>query len=159
METFFALLALCVGNSPVTGEFPSQRPATRSLVVFFDLRLNKWLSNQSWGWWYETQSRSLWRHCNGAAHTGKAPLFCLNNWYISAVSDIWQKYVYSVTRFLHWHSISVHNTMLSMPSGEWCCWNYFVELDTIFAEWKVRIKNLNCLQNLQLFQSEPASDD
>ena len=30
METFFALLALCVGNSPVTGEFPSQRPVTRS---------------------------------------------------------------------------------------------------------------------------------
>ena len=31
METFFALLALCAGNSLVTGEFPSQRPATQSL--------------------------------------------------------------------------------------------------------------------------------
>ena len=41
METFSALLVICVGNSPVTGEFPSQRPATRSLDVFFDLRLNK----------------------------------------------------------------------------------------------------------------------
>ena len=28
----------------------------------FDLRLNKWLSKQSWGWWFETLSCSLWRH-------------------------------------------------------------------------------------------------
>ena len=36
MVTFSALLALCVGNSPVSGEFPSQRPVTRSFDVFFD---------------------------------------------------------------------------------------------------------------------------
>ena len=41
METFSALLALCAGNSPVPGEFPSQRPVTRSFDVFFDLRRNK----------------------------------------------------------------------------------------------------------------------
>ena len=41
METFSVLLAICAGNSPVTGEFPSQRPVTRSFDVFFDLRLNK----------------------------------------------------------------------------------------------------------------------
>ena len=41
METFSALLALCTGNSPVTGEFPSQRPVTRGFDVFFDLRHNK----------------------------------------------------------------------------------------------------------------------
>ena len=35
METFSALLALCEENSPVTGEFPSQRPVTRSFDVFF----------------------------------------------------------------------------------------------------------------------------
>ena len=44
METFSALLALCAGNSPVSGEFPSQRPVTRSFDVFFDLRPNKRLS-------------------------------------------------------------------------------------------------------------------
>ena len=44
METFSALMAICVGNSPVTGEFPAQRPVTRSFDVFFDLRLNKRLS-------------------------------------------------------------------------------------------------------------------
>ena len=63
METSSALLTLCVGNSPVS-EFPSQRPVARSFDVFFDLRLNKRLSKQSWGWWYETPSCSLWRHCN-----------------------------------------------------------------------------------------------
>ena len=64
MEAFSALLALCAGNSPITGEFPAQRPVTRSFDVFFDLRLNKPLCKQSWGWWFETPSRSLWRHCN-----------------------------------------------------------------------------------------------
>ena len=52
-----ALLAICVGNSPVPGEFPAQRPVTRSFDVFFDMRLNKRLSKQSWGWWFETLSR------------------------------------------------------------------------------------------------------
>ena len=39
MEIFSALLAVCKGNSPVTGEFLAQRPVTRSFDVFFDLRL------------------------------------------------------------------------------------------------------------------------
>ena len=68
METFSALLAICAGNSPVTGEFPAQRPVTRSFDVFFDLRLNRQLSKQ-WGrWWFETLPRSLWRHCNVSIH-------------------------------------------------------------------------------------------
>ena len=59
MEPFSAWLATCTGNSPVTGEFPEQRPVPRSFDVFFDLRRNKRLSKQSWGWWFETPSRSL----------------------------------------------------------------------------------------------------
>ena len=47
METFSALLAIYAGNSPVPGEFPAQRPVTRSSGVSFDLRLNKRLSEQS----------------------------------------------------------------------------------------------------------------
>ena len=66
MEKFSALLALCVGNSPVTREFPSQRPVTRSFDVFFGLRLIKRLSKQSSRRrWFETPLCSLWRHCNG----------------------------------------------------------------------------------------------
>ena len=64
METFSALLALCAGNSPVTGEFHTQKPVTRTFDISFGLRLNKRLSKQSWGWWSETPSRTLWRHCN-----------------------------------------------------------------------------------------------
>ena len=66
METFSALLAICAGNSPVPGEFPTQRPVTRSFDVYFDLRPDKRLSKQSWGWWFETLSHSLWRHRNAS---------------------------------------------------------------------------------------------
>ena len=66
IEPFSALLALWVGNSPITSEFPSQRPVTRSFDVFFDLRLNKRLSKQSRRRWFETPSLCpLWRHCSG----------------------------------------------------------------------------------------------
>ena len=71
METISALLAIYVGNSPVPGEFPTQRPATRSFGVYFDLRPNKRLSKQSWGWWFETASCSLWRHRNDDLTTAK----------------------------------------------------------------------------------------
>ena len=79
IETFSALLALCAGKSPATGEFPSQRPVIRSFDVFFDLHLNKWLSKQSRRRWFKqsrrrwfkqskhrwlvTPSPSLWCHC------------------------------------------------------------------------------------------------
>ena len=46
------------------GEFSALRPVTRSFDVFFDLCLNKRLSKQSWGWWFETPSRPLWRQRN-----------------------------------------------------------------------------------------------
>ena len=64
MEAFSALLAICAGNSPVPGEFPAQRPVTRSFDVFLDLHPNKLLSKQWWGWWFDTPSCPLWRHRN-----------------------------------------------------------------------------------------------
>ena len=66
METFSVLLDLCAGNSPVTGEFPSQRPVMWSFDVFFVICawINGTLSKQSWGLWFETPSHSLWHHCN-----------------------------------------------------------------------------------------------
>ena len=53
---------LC-GEFTGPGEFPTQRPVTRSFDVFFDLRLNKRLSKQPRGWWFGTPSWSLWRQC------------------------------------------------------------------------------------------------
>ena len=60
METFSTLMALCAGNSPVTGEFPEQRPVSRNFEVLFDLCLNKPLSKQSRGWWSETHKYFTW---------------------------------------------------------------------------------------------------
>ena len=54
---------LC-GEFTGPGEFPTQRPVMRSFDVFFDPPLNKRLSKQPWGWWFEAPSWSLWRHCN-----------------------------------------------------------------------------------------------
>ena len=72
----FRVTGLCAGNSPatagnspVTGEFSSHRPVTRGFDVFFDLRLNRQLSKQSRRRWFETPSRSLWRHCNVVPNT------------------------------------------------------------------------------------------
>ena len=60
----------------VTDEFPAQKPEMRSLVVFFDLRLNKQLTKQWWGSWFETPLRPLWRHkcCHGNS------IFDLRQW-------------------------------------------------------------------------------
>ena len=55
METFSALLVLCAGKSPVTGEFPAQRPVTRNFDVFFDLRL-------IYGWENNGEAGHLRRH-------------------------------------------------------------------------------------------------
>ena len=46
METFSALLAICAGNSPVTGEFPAQRSAKRSFdVSLICAWINGWMNN------------------------------------------------------------------------------------------------------------------
>ena len=50
IETFFALLAICAGNSPVPGEFPAQRPVTRSFDVFLIcVWINDWINNREAG--------------------------------------------------------------------------------------------------------------
>ena len=55
------------GESTGDRWIPSHRPVWWSVDVFFDVRLNKQLSRQLIRWWFETQSRSLWRHCNDLA--------------------------------------------------------------------------------------------
>ena len=94
METFSALLAIRAGNSPVPGEFPAQRPVTRSFDVFFDLRLNKQLSKQWWGWWFETPSCPLWRHRNVLSnfhdfHTSirKCQMICNDNFAVPVLNS------------------------------------------------------------------------
>ena len=69
LATYCFMMTSSNGNifrvtGPLCEWIPSQRPVTPRFDVFFDLRLNKQLSKQSRGWWFETPSRSLWRHSN-----------------------------------------------------------------------------------------------
>ena len=64
---------LCGEFTGFPGEFPAQRLVTRNFDAFFDLRPNMLLSKQSWGWWFETPSRPLWRHRNVTARIYPAP--------------------------------------------------------------------------------------
>ena len=92
-----ASLALCAGNSPDIGEFPAQKPMTRSFDVSFDLRMNKRLSKHSWCWWFETPSRTLWRHCNVLQlrsrhwHWGNSWLWQWSQWQVKQALGIWVK--------------------------------------------------------------------
>ena len=63
MGTFSALLAICAGHSPVTGEFPAHSPVTRSMFVLICAWINGSVNNGEAGD-FETPSRPLWRHCN-----------------------------------------------------------------------------------------------
>ena len=77
------------------GEFPAQRPVTRSCDVFFDLRPTKRLNKQPWGWWFETPSWSLWRQCNDtASHMLAVDMWLMWAW---ALSLLWHD---AVTRIL-----------------------------------------------------------
>ena len=123
METFCALLALCAGNSPVTGEFPAQRPVTQSFDVSFDLRLNKRLSKQSWGRWFETPSCPLWCHCNGlsGAHGCAAPKMRCIRWDDMKMWDalsvyVTEHYVY----ILIGHSYFEYSTVIDGFIISWC---------------------------------------
>ena len=60
----FRITGHLFGEFTGPGEFPTQKPVAQSCDIFFDLRLNKRLSKQSWGWWFETQSHPSWRQCN-----------------------------------------------------------------------------------------------
>ena len=123
MEAFSALLALCAWNSAVTGEFPTQRPVTRSFDVFFDLRLNKRLSKQSWGWWFKTPSRSLWRHCNEPAATTSrnCDIFTTGNVY--CVSVKWMAKV--VTLYI---SNAISTTKIIVFQFDFS-WSLFLKVD------------------------------
>ena len=55
-----------IHRSPVNS--PQRPVTTRSFDVFFNLRLNKRLSKQGQGWWFETPSHPLWRHCNDSLY-------------------------------------------------------------------------------------------
>ena len=95
METFSALLAISAGNSPVSGEFPAQRPVTWSFDVFFDLRPYKRLTKHWRSWWFETPSWSLWRQCNVVFICGLVPVVFYNTFQDCS----------TVTGTIHYHDV------------------------------------------------------
>ena len=115
METFSALLAICAGISPAPGEFPTQRPVTRSIDVFFDLRPNKRLSKQTRGWWFETLSCSLWRHCSvQCCIKGRVLRKNGKSWHMywegepATRLDIWNKYQKRFSVYIAISSSGIH---------------------------------------------------
>ena len=125
METFSALLTICVGNSPVPGEFPAQRPGefpaqrpvTRSFEVFFDLCLNKQLSKQLWGWWFEMPSCPLWRHSNDKVTIdggGLIPSYCINMTPATMTLTLQEKQVL----VLHKFKSKINSFIVSTPSHQ-----------------------------------------
>ena len=151
METFSALPVICVGNSPAPGEFPAQRPVTRSFDVFFDLRLNKRLSKQSWGWWFETLSGPLWRH-NNAENTQRYKTrppsldFWIDNLHTA------MDFIHLICRFCQFHDnyssviISTEPQCLTFQQrmmGNFIvfCWSLIL---TIISGWKATGPFYNC---------------
>ena len=74
-----------IHRSPVNSPHKGQSRG----AIFFDLRLNKRLSKQSWGWWFETLSYPLWRQGNDLISqkhlikwiTGTYDLYLCNKWH------------------------------------------------------------------------------
>ena len=108
METFPALLAIC-----------AQRPLTRSFDVFFDLSLNKRLSKQSWGWWFEAPPRPLWRHFND---------FTMITWIKGGVIN---------DAFLHW--LNTDSERMKWSTHElWLRLWFTIEITSWWARWRLK---------------------
>ena len=130
METISLLLALCVGNTSVTGEFPSQKTMTRSFDVFFLSGLNNQSSKQWRHRWFETPWRSLWCHCNDVLYYTHRAVFqemgpstnmrCsvwYNVWCMTRYDIIWI-YRYIITR--SWLPCFVKRYINSKPDPKLC---------------------------------------
>ena len=141
METFSALLTLCAGNSPVSSEFPSQRPVTRSFDIFFDPRLNKRVSKHSRRGWFETPPCSSWRHCTGyCVRYGKFGRKIAMSWPdsivltrpLSHMSD-WTPWWWSIAMPTHnaaWHTRAGNTNRHSIVSEK--IWKWWTILDIMF---------------------------
>ena len=92
---------LC-GEFTGPGEFPTQRAVTRNFDVFFDLRLNKRLSKQPRGWWFETPSWSFWRQCHVPKNSCKAYIDGLVQGCIKSIANIRS---YCSLSLSHWYVV------------------------------------------------------
>ena len=108
---FSALLALCAGNSQVTGEFPSQTTNNAELWCFFHVGQRKLLSKRSNGWWSGTpwclSGASVMSHGNGIQiYLSITP--CYHKYHFILHNDI----SISQTRFRAHNDARVSHTLL-----------------------------------------------
>ena len=120
----------------------TQRPVTRSFDIFFDLDLNKRLSKQSWGWWLEAPSSSIWRYCNGLnlIHVYKrAPeeifLSCIAVGLI-ILTHLWHLNIEIIYLLCRCRKMKIFIILfhISRESSLTYCWNTFEHDDVI--KWK-----------------------
>ena len=84
---------------PVTGPLCGEFTGHRSFDVLFDRHLNKRMCKQSWSWWFQTPSRSLWRHCNGKPDINIFVFYMnfwshnIGNWTSKSLTDACRKYI------------------------------------------------------------------
>ena len=103
METFSALLALCEGNPLVTATVDSPHKGQWLGALMYSLICAcKQLSKQSRLRWFETPSRSLWRHSN-ENHAMKSELahelYTENIWHVNIKDSVngWRVITIKVT--------------------------------------------------------------
>ena len=128
METFSALLAFCAGKSPVIGEFPAQRPVTRSFDVFIDLYLDRQLGKQWRSRCFETPSRSLWRHCNGIIIRPPLKL-----WHARLTNHIPLEMIGIIVHPCPYQSIYIYR--YDICRSRWCVANFLLSLFLQLATW------------------------
>ena len=85
-ENIFLVTGHLCGEFTIDRWIPAQRPVRRSSNVLFDPHLNKRLSKQWWGWWFETSSCPLWRHCNETHKISSSPNLGEGNLLVSSIS-------------------------------------------------------------------------
>ena len=78
--------------------------------VFFDLRLNKRLSKQWWGRWFETLSCPLWRHSNG---------YFIQYVYFWHPMAVWPHFPHPVPSAAKWRLFCLDHNMLTGIAIEW----------------------------------------
>ena len=127
METFSALLTICVGNSPVTGEFPTQRPVTRNFDVFFFISAwtNGWANNRDTGdlrrhhahYYYSVIDglgvHPSWFHMKWLAQNSEKVQVKIVNW-LFFISCIYLIYIYDVQVKLEYVNICIMYNMYDM---------------------------------------------
>ena len=116
-------------NIKAPRNWPTQRPVTRSFDIFFALRLNKPLSKQSWGWWFETSSRSLWRQCNGI-------------YYKLEISPKQQKVLENCVHILRLYYVHRHLFILPIFFSlfYWHWWSHVLAQVMLSQLWKTMVK-------------------